>query len=502
MKRLKATFVLFMLLLPSLALLVPAPAAAETGPMEVFATTDRTVLVELFTGADCDPCVNVDLGMEAFVENYDHDQVAALVYHRPIPRPDKLSTQETADRHAFYIPPGEGASTPNYWVDGTVAAVGGFGTPAAAEQWFEDQYTTQAANASQLTITVDAQIAPSMWGQAWVNVTALEAPDYSNLYLHVVVVRKYYGPWDGGNHVVDHYYTVRKMLPDEGGEAFVISSGQTKPFNYEFDLSDDGDFSDYDDMAVIAFVQTHSKNIVSSEVYPRNRYVAPILQSKYADIRTVANVPPVISSGKVETPERLTQDDELTFKVFYSDPDDEPDTGPSEVMVSFKNETNNVVQHTLAPIPSIDPWIEGRWLKWTTKLNPGIYTYRFSASDGFDDATGDTDWNATTFEVKPRNKVPQLMDPGYVPVRETPPPSSGSTYCTGTRTTSRPCPPRSSSTPSATACKPPPRAHGTTGSCTSTRAPSPWGRTTSSTSCSPTASTRGATRPSPTARTG
>jgi hypothetical protein len=413
MKRLKATSVLLMLLFSGLVLLVPAPAAAESGPMDLFTTTDRTVLVELFTGADCPPCVNVDLGLEAFMDNYNRDQVAALVYHRDIPRPDKFETQDTIDRQTWYIPSGP-HSTPNYWVDGSEPGIGGFATPAAGEQYFEDAYAPQSTNASQLSIDVDAQIAPSMYGQVWVNVTALEALSYSNLYIHVVVVRKYYGPWNGGNGVLDHYYSVRKMLPDADGDAFVIGSGQTKSFPYEFDLSRDGDLSDYNDMAVIAFVQTHSRTQVTVGSSPR--YVAPILQSKYADIRTIPNLAPSISSGHVEAPGRITEDDQVTFKVFYSDPDDKPETGPSQVMVHFKNETGQELQNVLAPIPSIDSWIDGRWLKWSTKLNPGIYSYKFSGTDGFDDASGDTGWNTTTFQVLERNKLPHLMEQGYSPL--------------------------------------------------------------------------------------
>ena len=415
MKRLKATSVLVMLLLSGLVLLAPAPAAAEAEPMDLL-TTDRTVLVELFTGANCPPCVNVDIGLEGFLDDHNRNQVAALLYHRPIPSADKLSTFDTADRQEFYVPSGEPMFAPEFVVDGTIYNVGGFSTPQSAQQWFEDQYTTQSANKSQLSIEVDAQIAPSMYGQVWVNVTALEVLDYANLYLHVVVVRKYYGPWNGGNGVVDHIYTVRKMLPDSDGEAFVVSPGQPISRDYEFNLASDGDFSAYDDMAVVAFVQTHSKNTITSSGSAENRSIAAILQSSFANVRTIPNVAPVISSGYVDAPQRLTQDDDLTFKVFYADADDKPDTGPSDVMVNFKNETSEVLQHILTPIPSANLWTEGRWLKWTTKLDPGIYSYRFTGSDGFDDATGDTDWNATTFVVKPRNKVPQLMDHGYAPL--------------------------------------------------------------------------------------
>lgn len=414
MKRLQATFVLTLLLVSSLALLVPAPATAGSGPITPHSTTDRTVLVELFTGANCGPCVNVDRGLEAFMETYDRTEVAALVYHRSIPTADMLETTETINRHSFYLPPGEGGSTPNYWVDGTNAAVGGFTTSTDGEAWFQGKYDVQSVNASQLSIDLDAHIAPNKYGKVWVNVSALENPDYANLYLHVALVREYYGPWDGGNHVVDHYYTVRKMLGGAAGEAFVITPTAPVKKEYEFDLSSDS-ITDYQDMAVVAFVQTHSKTVVTSEVYPRSRYIAPILQSKFATVRTIPNVAPVISSGHVEMPNRTTPDDDVTFKVFYQDPDDKPGNGPGEATVEFKNETQQVFQQLLSPVASANTWIEGRWLSYTTRLEPGTYSYRFSATDGFDPASGDTDWNATTFVVKPRNKVPQLMDPSFAP---------------------------------------------------------------------------------------
>ncbi len=416
MKRIKAVTVLMLLLMSSLALLIPAPTLAEAGPMDLHTTTDRTVLVELFTGANCGPCVNIDVGLEDFLDEHDRSQVAALVYHENIPTADKLTTQDTIDRQNFYWAAGY-RYTPEFVVDGSYYHLGGMASSAAAKQWFEDQYNTQSANGSQLSIDVDAQVAPSMFGKVWVNVTALENPNYANLYLHVVVVRKHYGPWNGGNGVLDHIYTVRKMLPRPDGDPFVISAGQTKDFNYEFNLAQDGDLSSYDDMAVIAFVQTHSKNRI--DFGDDGRYLAAILQSGYTEVRTIPNVAPVLSSGQVEAPARITQDDDVTFKVFYADADDFPNTGPQDVFVHFKNETGQVIQHSLAPVPSANPWTDGKWLKWTTRLNPGIYSYRYSGTDGFDDATGDTGWNATTFEVKPRNKIPQLMEEGYSPLRGT-----------------------------------------------------------------------------------
>jgi PKD repeat protein len=415
MKRLTTTLVLTMFILSSLALLVPAPSMAEEGPLDLHATTDRTVLVELFTGADCDPCIYVDLGLEDFMANYNRDKVAALVYHRSIPEYDKLETLQAIDRQAWYIPSG-GHSTPNFWVDGMTPRAAGFSTRSDGETWFQDKYDTQSVNASQLTITGDGHIAPNLYGKVWFNVTALETLSYSNLYFHAVVVRKYYGPWNGGNGVEDHYYTVRKMLPDDGGQAFVLASGQTQSFSYEFDLSSDTEASDKDDMAVIGFVQTHSRAEVTAEG-GYQRYVAPVLQSAYANIRTIGNVAPSISSGHLETPDHPTQDDDVTFKVFYKDADDWPNNGPSVATVYFKNETQQVYQNTMTEIFRPEPWTEGRWMKFTTKLAPGSYVYRFAASDGFDDATGDTGWNGTAVLINPRNKLPKLSGHGFVPYR-------------------------------------------------------------------------------------
>ncbi len=415
MKRLKATSVLVMLMLSGLLLLVPAPAAADSEGPAPLTTTDRTVLVEFFTGANCGPCRNVDLGLTDFMDDHTRDEVAAIVYHRNIPTADKLQVLEGTERQAFYAPTGP-QYAPEYVVDGTNYVIGGAQTAAIAQQWFENAYTAQSTNMSQMTIDVDAQIAPSMYGEVWVNVSALETLDYANLYLHVAILRKYYGPWDGGNHVNDHIYTLRKMLPDSGGDPFVISSGQTQSFYYDFKLHLDGDLSKYDDMAIVAFVQTHSQQGINPPGRPEVRQIAAVLQSKFADVRTIPNVAPVISSGLVEGPERITQDDEVTFKVFYADPDDEPNIGPAENMVHYKNETSAVTQHSLSAVPSANTWKEGRWLQWKTKLDPGTYSYRYSASDGFDDATGDTGWNATTFVVKPRNKIPQLMENGVAPL--------------------------------------------------------------------------------------
>jgi PGF-CTERM protein len=414
--KISSILVVLLMTLSGMTLLVPA-AAADEAPMEVFATTDRTVLVELFTGADCPPCVNADHGLEDFIADHTRKEALALVYHRDIPRPDKLETTECVNRQGWYVSSG-GHSTPNMWVDGKIVRVGGFNSRAAGEQWFETQYNTRRATKSEFSMNVDGRITTQLTGTVWVNVTALGTPTLSNLYLHTVIAREYYGPWNGGNGVMDHYYTVRKMLPNENGEAISISSGQTKSFQYNFDLSNDVNpldpndwFTVEDDMVVIAFVQTHTRTNAGS-----NRYAAEILQSTYEEFNAVPNVAPWISMGQAIVPPGATEDDKVTFKTFYWDVDDFADIGPSWAKVFYKNATSGVMEGILTKVSSGYPWIEGKWMDFETTLGPGTYTYRFAANDSEADARGDTGWNTTEFTIVPRNKVPMLSTYGFTPM--------------------------------------------------------------------------------------
>ena len=48
----------------------------------------RMVLAELFTGAGCPPCVAADLAFDAVMERYNRNELALVVYHQHVPRPE------------------------------------------------------------------------------------------------------------------------------------------------------------------------------------------------------------------------------------------------------------------------------------------------------------------------------------------------------------------------------------------------------------------------------
>ena len=51
---------------------------------------DRAVVMEIFTGAQCPPCVAADVGFDALLTTYKPTEFIGLQYHLHIPGPDPL----------------------------------------------------------------------------------------------------------------------------------------------------------------------------------------------------------------------------------------------------------------------------------------------------------------------------------------------------------------------------------------------------------------------------
>jgi hypothetical protein len=82
---------------------------------------DCVVLLELFTGAECGPCVAADLAFDALSDAYRTTELITLEYHLHIPRPDPLTGPDTVARAAYY----EVHSTPSTVFNGKAAAGSG-----------------------------------------------------------------------------------------------------------------------------------------------------------------------------------------------------------------------------------------------------------------------------------------------------------------------------------------------------------------------------------------
>jgi hypothetical protein len=77
-------------------------------------TGDRVVLVELFTGSECPPCVAADVAFDAALQTYKPTDVAFLEYHLHVPGPDPMANKDTEARAEYYRTGG----TPTAFIDG------------------------------------------------------------------------------------------------------------------------------------------------------------------------------------------------------------------------------------------------------------------------------------------------------------------------------------------------------------------------------------------------
>jgi hypothetical protein len=94
----------------------PDPYPGRQGP------GSRIVLVEMFTGAECPPCVGADLAYDGIGRTYKPSEVVRLQYHLNIPFPDPLTNAVTLARQKYYGVNG----TPAAFVNGkTVDGAGG-----------------------------------------------------------------------------------------------------------------------------------------------------------------------------------------------------------------------------------------------------------------------------------------------------------------------------------------------------------------------------------------
>lgn len=83
----------------------------------------EAVVLELFTGAQCPPCVAADVAFDALAESFKAKDVVLLQYHLHIPGPDPLTNRDAENRAKFYGI----RSTPTVLINGKSGpAIGGF----------------------------------------------------------------------------------------------------------------------------------------------------------------------------------------------------------------------------------------------------------------------------------------------------------------------------------------------------------------------------------------
>jgi hypothetical protein len=182
----------------------------------------RVVLAELFTGADCGPCVSADLAFDALSEYYGRDELAILEYHLHIPRPDPLTTNDSWERYRYY---GGDYGTPTTFFDGTDKVGGGGPKFLIGNRFAMYQKTVEKSRSDSSRSSLS--VAP-VWkdNSLRVDLTFGDKAGHGNpSVLHVALVEKSV-KYTGSNGINPHAFVVRKLA--DGSKGMVIRPGSSK----------------------------------------------------------------------------------------------------------------------------------------------------------------------------------------------------------------------------------------------------------------------------------
>src|SRR5262249_34687999 len=97
--------------------------------------SERVAVVELFTGAECPPCVAADLAFDALGKTFNAKDVVLLQYHLHIPGPDPLTNPDSVARRGYYRDDIDG--TPKILFNGKLQDFEGGGFDEAQERYDE-----------------------------------------------------------------------------------------------------------------------------------------------------------------------------------------------------------------------------------------------------------------------------------------------------------------------------------------------------------------------------
>ena len=195
------------------------PFTAQAAPE---AKGDRAVLVELFTGAMCPPCVAADLACDGLEKTFKPSQVVVLEYHLHIPGPDALTTPASEERASYY---GGRFGTPTIFFNGKSEAGGGGSREGAGEKYKEYLDVLKPLLEEKAKATVKAEaVRKGDKIEITARVSGLEKPG-EKVKLRLVLVQ----PWvryPGGNGLAYHSRVVRAMPGGADGFALKGKSGK------------------------------------------------------------------------------------------------------------------------------------------------------------------------------------------------------------------------------------------------------------------------------------
>jgi hypothetical protein len=181
---------------------------------------NRVVVLELFTGAQCPPCVAADVGFDGLIKSYKPADVIFLQYHEHIPGPDPLTNADGVARFSYYgkLNKGDFRGTPSTAFNGKPAASGGGGMGNSEGKY--EAYTKVINKALEESTKVAIRGTAKRAGDELT--IATESDGLADLpktaVLRLVLVEENI-KYVGGNGLRFHHHVVRSMLGTEKGVA-------------------------------------------------------------------------------------------------------------------------------------------------------------------------------------------------------------------------------------------------------------------------------------------
>jgi hypothetical protein len=186
--------------------LKPQPFAGRKGK------SDRAVLVELFTGAECPPCVAADMAFDALGKSFKPNEVILLQYHLHVPGPDPLTNPDALARARFAKVRG----TPSVFIDGLPGPEAGGREDVAQEVY--DLYSGAAEKRVEKEAGAKIKLTAERKGDkidinAEVSESSQTGPE---VRLRVVLVEEAVN-YTGGNKQAVHHNVVRAFAGSPDG---------------------------------------------------------------------------------------------------------------------------------------------------------------------------------------------------------------------------------------------------------------------------------------------
>jgi len=206
----------------------PNPVTPESYK-RTFNRSNRLVLLEMFTGSGCPPCVAADLAFDAAMERYGEDNVIALAYHENIPAPDPMVAANNDDRRKYYSVTG----VPTFEIDGAMVATAAGGNQGGGGRErtpvLFDIYKPKIEKA--LETPAQAALFVSATGEGdLVNVTATVTKlpaDGKDVRLHLVLAEREL-KFTGENGIRFHPMAVRATAGEKGAGIPITATGTTQ----------------------------------------------------------------------------------------------------------------------------------------------------------------------------------------------------------------------------------------------------------------------------------